>query len=96
LTTGRGLLAVTSWFGFGSGSSWPVVSGSAGPWPLFTRAGSTRTLRAGTARANAGPNSGFAANATEEAGPWLFNYFDLRVVAVHAQVDEGSIGRLFD
>jgi hypothetical protein len=96
LTTGRGLLTVASGFGFSSRSSRPVVTRASSSGSLFASTGSARALRTGTARANARAHTGFTADTAKEAGLRLFDYFDLRVIAVHTQVGEGSVGRLFD
>jgi hypothetical protein len=96
LRTGRGLLAVASGLSLGSRSSRSVVSRAAGSRSLFTSAGSTRALRTRTAWTNARTHAGFTADSTKQAGLRLFDYFDLRVVAVHTQMGEGSVSRLFD
>ena len=59
-------------------------------------AGSARALRARTARTNSCSHASFAANSTEESGLGLLNHFDFGVVAVDAQVGEGTVRRLFD
>jgi hypothetical protein len=96
LTTGGGLFAVASRFSLSPRSSRPVVSRAARSWSLFASTSSTRALRTWTARANTRTHAGFTADSTEEARFRFFDYFDLRVVAVHTQVGEGSVGRLFD
>jgi hypothetical protein len=96
LTAGRGLLTVASGFGLGSRSSWSVVTWCARARSFFAGTCSTRTLRSWTARANARAHSSFSSDTTKKARLGLFNYFDLRVVAVYTQVGEGSVGRLFD
>jgi len=48
------------------------------------------------ARTNTRSNSSFASDATEQPSLGLLNNFDLSVVAMYAEVGEGSIGRLFD
>jgi hypothetical protein len=96
LTTGSALLAFSSWFGFGLRRSRPISSRGTGARALFAATGTARALGSWSTRTNTRSHPRLAADAAEETGLGLFNNFDLRVVAVDAQVGEGSVRCFFD
>jgi hypothetical protein len=96
LTVCRGLFPITSRFGFTPWSAGLLAARSVRTGSLLTTAGAARTLGPRAARTDAGSNASFTANATKQSRPGLFDDFDFGVVAMHAEVGEGSIGRLFD
>jgi hypothetical protein len=96
LTTGPALLAFSSRFGFGLRCARPLSSWGTGAWSFLADAGAARTLGSRAARADSSAHTRLATDTAEQTGLGLFNDFDFRVIAVYAQVGEGSVSRLFD